>query len=205
MYKRQDIYKLKNKRADLVKIERLGEKSIDNLLNAIEKSKSQPFSKVLFAIGIRYIGACAAQKITDHFNSIDDIIVADEEEITSVYEIGPSISKSIKQFFSDKKNVKLIEELKKSGLNFISEKKEIKQTQLTGKIFVLTGTLSTFSREDAGARVLALGGKVTSSVSTNTDYVVAGEKAGSKLSKAESLGVKVIDETAFLKLLEENE
>ena len=200
-----DIYKLKNKRADLIKIERLGEKSIDNLLNAIEKSKSQPFSKVLFAIGIRYIGAGAAQKITDHFNSIDDIIVADEEEITTVYEIGPSISKSIKQFFSDKKNVKLIEELKKSGLNFISEKKEIKQTQLTGKIFVLTGTLSTFSREDAGARVLALGGKVTSSVSKNTDYVVAGEKAGSKLSKAESLGVKVIDETAFLKLLEENE
>ncbi len=199
-----DIYKLKDKRQELVQIERLGEKSIDNLLKSIEKSKSQPFARVLFAIGIRYVGAGAAQKITDHFNSIDDIIAASEEEITAIYEIGPSISKSITQFFSDKKNVKLIEELRKSGLTFLSEKKEIVQSALTGKIFVLTGTLSSLSRDDAGARIIALGGKVTSSVSKNTDFVVAGEKAGSKLSKAESLGVKVLDETAFLKMLEEN-
>jgi DNA ligase (NAD+) len=200
-----DIYKLKNKREELVQIERLGEKSIDNLLKSIEKSKSQPFSKVLFAVGIRYVGAGAAQKITDHFNSIDDIIAASEEEISGIYEIGPSISKSIKQFFSDKKNVKLIEELRKSGLTFVSEKKEIVQSALTGKTFVLTGTLSSLSRDDAGARIIALGGKVTSSVSKNTDFVVAGEKAGSKLSKAESLGVKVLDETTFQKMLEENE
>ncbi len=95
--------------------------------------------------------------------------------------------------------------LKKSGLIFKSEKKEIIQSKLSGKTFVLTGTLSTFSRDEAGARIIALGGKVTSSVSKNTDYVVAGEKAGSKLSKAESLGVKVLDENAFLKLLKENE
>ena len=200
-----DIYKLKDKRDELVQIERLGEKSIDNLLRSIEKSKSQPFAKVLFAIGIRYVGAGAAQKITDHFNSIDDIIAASEEEISAIYEIGPSISKSIKQFFSDKKNVKLIEELRKSGLTFISEKKEIVQSVLTGKTFVLTGTLSSLSRDDAGARIIALGGKVTSSVSKNTDFVIAGEKAGSKLSKAESLGVKVLDESTFLKMLEENE
>ncbi len=105
-----DIYKLKNIKNKLIQTERLGEKSIDNLLNSIEKSKSQPFSKVLFAIGIRYVGAGAAQKIADNFNSIDDIIAASEEEISSIYEIGPSISKSIKQFFSDKKNIKLIEE-----------------------------------------------------------------------------------------------
>ncbi len=200
-----DIYKLKSKRNELVLIERLGEKSIDNLLNSIEKSKSQPFSKVLFAIGIRYVGAGAAQKITDHFNSIDDIIAAGEEEISAIYEIGPSISKSIKQFFSNKNNIKLIEELRKSGLTFISEKKEIVQSTLTGKTFVLTGTLSSLSRDEAGARIITLGGKVTSSVSKNTDFVVAGEKAGSKLSKAESLGVKVLDEDAFLKMLEENE
>ncbi len=199
-----DIYKLKDKREELVQIERLGEKSIDNLLKSIEKSKSQLFAKVLFAIGIRYVGAGAAQKITDHFNSIDDIIAASEEEISAIYEIGPSISKSITQFFSDKKNVKLIEELRKSGLTFISEKKEIVQSTLTGKSFVLTGTLSSLSRDDAGARIIALGGKVTSSVSKNTDFVVAGEKAGSKLSKAESLGVKVLDEITFLKMLEEN-
>ena len=200
-----DIYKLKDKRNELVQIERLGEKSIDNLLKSIEKSKSQPFSKVLFAIGIRYVGAGAAQKITDHFNSIDDIIAAVEEEISAIYEIGPSISKSIKQFFSDKKNIRLIEDLRKSGLTFTSEKKEIVQSALTGKTFVLTGTLSSLSRDEAGARIIALGGKVTSSVSKNSDFVVAGEKAGSKLSKAESLGVKVLDEDTFLKMLEENE
>lgn len=199
-----DIYKLKDKRNDLIQIDRLGEKSIDNLLSSIEKSKSQPFAKVLFALGIRYVGAGAAQKITDHFNSIDDIITASEEEISSIYEIGPSISKSIRQFFSDKNNIKLIEELRKSGLTFISEKKEIIQSALTGKVFVLTGTLSSLSRDEAGARIIALGGKVTSSVSKNTDFVVAGEKAGSKLTKAESLNVKVLDEGTFLKMLEEN-
>jgi DNA ligase (NAD+) len=200
-----DIYKLKNKRGELIKIDRLGEKSIDNLLGAIEKSKSQPFSKVLFALGIRYVGSGAAQKITDNFNSIDDIISASEEEITAIHEIGPSISKSIKQFFSDKKNIKLVEELRKSGLTFTSEKKEIVQSAITGKTFVLTGTLSSLSRDEAGARIIALGGKVASSVSKNTDFVVAGEKAGSKLTKAESLGIQILDESAFLKTLEENE
>lgn len=200
-----DIYILKNSRAELIKIERLGEKSIDNLLQAIEKSKSQPFSKVLFALGIRYVGSGAAQKITAHFNSIDDIIASKEDDISAIYEIGPSISKSIKQFFSDKKNIKLIEELRKSGLNFISEKKEIIQSALTDKTFVLTGSLSTMSREEAGARVVKLGGKVSASVSKNTDYVIAGEKAGSKLTKAQSLGVKILDETTFLKMLEEIE
>ncbi len=199
-----DIYKLKDKRNDLIQIDRLGEKSIDNLLNSIKKSKAQPFSKVLFAIGIRYVGSGAAQKITDHFNSIDDIIAAGEEEVSAIYDIGPSISKSIKQFFSNKNNIKLIEELRKSGLTFTSEKKEIIQSALTGKTFVLTGTLSSLSRDEAGARIIALGGKVTSSVSKNTDFVVAGEKAGSKLTKAESLGVKVLDENTFLKMLEEN-
>lgn len=200
-----DIYKLKDKRSELIQIERLGEKSIDNLLNAVEKSKSQPFPKVLFAIGIRYVGAGAAQKIADHFNSIDNLIKASEEKISSIYEIGPSISKSIKQFFADKKNIRLIEELKKAGLNFVSEKREIKKSYFTGKTFVLTGTLSGFSRDEAAARITALGGKVASAVSKNTDFVVAGEKAGSKLSKAESLGIKVIDESAFLDMLKENE
>ncbi len=199
-----DIYHLKDKRSELIKIERLGEKSVDNLLSAIEKSKAQPFSKVLYAIGIRYVGAGAAQKIVDHFGSIDKIISASEDEILSIYEIGPSISKSIKNFFSDKKNIHLIDELKKSGLNFESEKKEIKQSDFTGKTFVLTGTLRSFPRDDAAARITELGGKVSSSVSKNTDFVIAGEKAGSKLSKAESLGVKILNEDEFLKMLEQN-
>lgn len=199
-----DIYKLKDKREELIKIDRLGEKSIDNLLSAIETSKSQPFSKVLFAIGIRYVGAGAAQKITDHFVSVENLIAASEEQISDIYEIGPSISKSIRQFFSDKKNLKLIEELRRAGLNFVSEKKEIKSSSLTDKTFVLTGTLSGFSRDEAAERIKALGGKATSSVSKNTDYVIAGENAGSKLTKAESLGIKILDESAFLAMLEEN-
>ena len=199
-----DIYKLKDKCEELIKIDRLGEKSIDNLLSAIETSKSQPFSKVLFAIGIRYVGAGAAQKITEHFVSVENLIAASEEQISDIYEIGPSISKSIRQFFSDKKNLKLIEELRGAGLNFVSEKKEIKSSSLTDKTFVLTGTLSGFSRDEAADRIKALGGKVTSSVSKNTDYVIAGENAGSKLTKAESLGIKILDESAFLAMLEEN-
>lgn len=199
-----DIYHLNEQRNELIKIDRLGEKSVDNLLSAIEKSKSQPFAKVLYAIGIRYVGAGAAQKIVDHFGSIDKIIFANEDDILSIYEIGPSISKSIKNFFSDKKNIHLIEELKKAGLNFVSEKKEIKTSAFTGKTFVLTGTLSSFSRDDAAAKITTLGGNVTSSVSKNTDFVIAGEKAGSKLSKAESLGIKILNEDEFLKMLEQN-
>ncbi len=200
-----DIYNLKKRRKELIKIERLGEKSIDNILNAIEKSKAQPFSKVLFALGIRYVGAGAAQKITDHFNCIDDIIAANEDEISSVYEIGPSISSSIKSFFTNKKNVQLINDLKKAGLKFVSEKRTIKKSTMTDKTFVLTGTLSSFSRDEAGIKITALGGKVTATVSKSTDYVVAGEKARSKLSKAESLGIKILNEDEFLKMLKENE
>ena len=198
-----DIYHLKQKKEELTQIERLGEKSVNNLLEAIEKSKSQPFSKVLFALGIRYIGSGAAQKITDHFNAMDDIIKSSEEEISGIYEIGPSISSSIKNFFSDKRNIKLINDLKNAGLNFTSEKKETIKSALNGKTFVLTGTLSSFSREEASDRIIKLGGKVTSNVSKNTDYVVAGEKAGSKLSKAEALGIKILNENDFLNMLEE--
>jgi len=200
-----DIYELKNHRDELIQIERLGEKSVDNLLNAIEKSKSQPFEKVLFALGIRYVGAGVAQKLAEHFGSIDALINASEEEILSVYEIGPSISRSVKQFFSDKHNLELIEKLKKAGLHFSSEqKKPVKDNFFKDKTFVLTGTLSSFSRDEAAARIKRLGGKVASSVSKNTDYVIAGEKAGSKLDKAKSLGVKILNEEEFLKLLEEN-
>ena len=200
-----DIYELKNHRDELIQIERLGEKSVDNLLNAIEKSKSQPFEKVLFALGIRYVGAGVAQKLAEHFGSIDALINASEEEILSVYEIGPSISRSVKQFFSDKHNLELIEKLKKAGLNFSSEqKKPVKDNFFKDKTFVLTGTLSSFSRDEAAARIKRLGGKVASSVSKNTDYVIAGEKAGSKLDKAKSLGVNILNEEEFLKLLEEN-
>ncbi len=199
------IYDLKRKRDELIQIERLGEKSIDNLLRAIEGSKKQPFAKVLFALGIRYVGSGAAKKLADHFTSIDEMINAKAEEISSIYEIGPSISQSVKKFFSDKHNLKIINRLKNHKLNFKSEKKNIGQTLFTGKTFVLTGTLSKFSREEAEEKISNFGGKPSSSVSKKTDFVLVGENPGSKLTKAQAFGVKVIDENDFIKMLEEYE
>ncbi|QQS36310.1 MAG: NAD-dependent DNA ligase LigA [Ignavibacteriales bacterium] len=198
-----DIYDLKKKRNELINIERLGEKSVDNLLEAIEESKKQPYSKTLFALGIRYVGSGAAKKLTDHFLSIHELMNATEEEVSSVHEIGPSISSSIKDFFSNKKNAELVKRLSEHGLIFKSEKKKIEDNFFKGKSFVLTGTLEKFSREEAGDKILLLGGKTSSGVSKKTDYLIAGESAGSKLTKANELGVKILNEKEFLKLLEE--
>jgi len=193
-----DIFDLKKHRKELINIERLGEKSVDNLLTAIEASKKQHFAKVLFALGIRYVGAGAAKKLADYFISIDNLIQASEEEITEVHEIGPSISKSVKKFFSDKHNIDIIKRLKKQGLVFEAEKKEIKENFFTNKTFVITGTLENFSREGAGDRITSLGGKVTSSVSSKTDFLLVGENAGSKLDKAKKIGVKILSEKQFV-------
>lgn len=199
------IYDLKNKRDELIQIERLGEKSIDNLLNAIEESKKQSFAKVLFALGIRYVGSGAAKKLTDHFLSIDEMMNASEEEITSIHEIGPSISRSVKNFFSDKHNIKVVQRLKAHNLNFKSEKKTVRESPFLGKTFVLTGTLSKFSREEAEEKISNFGGKPSTSVSKKTDFVLVGENPGSKLTKAQALGVRIINENEFEKLLKEAE
>jgi DNA ligase (NAD+) len=200
-----DIYDLKNKRKELIAIERLGEKSVDNLLNSIEKSKQQPFPKVLFAIGIRYVGSGAAKKIAEHFSSIDELMDADSEKLEKIPEIGPSISGSVVKFFSERHNRKIIERLKKHGLNFSSVKKVKRNTFFTGKTFVLTGTLSNYSREEASDKITLFGGKVTSSVSKNTDYLLAGENAGSKMAKAEKLGISIMNENEFIKQLGKTE
>ncbi|GBD87017.1 DNA ligase [bacterium BMS3Abin03] len=198
-----DIYHLKEKRDELINIERLGEKSVDNLLNAIEESKKKPFDKVLFALGIRYVGEGVAKKLAEHFRSIDELMKASEEELMEVYEIGESIAKSVKLFFGKKENLEIIKLLEKAGLNFKLEKPKEStpgDNFFSGKTFVLTGKLNNFTREDAKDKITALGGIITSSVSKNTDYVVAGEKAGSKLVKAKKLGVNVIDENELIKL-----
>ena len=203
-----DIYKLKNSKDDLVAIDRLGEKSISNLLDSIERSKEKPFDKVLFALGIRYVGAGAAKKLAAHFKSLDLLVGATEEKITEVYEIGESISKSVRKFFSDSHNKNIIEELKKAGLKFSFADAK---TTFTGdnffksKTFVLTGTLSSLTREEAEEKIINFGGNVTSSVSKKTDYVLAGEKAGSKLDKAKTLGIKILDEIEFQKKVKEAE
>lgn len=196
-----DIYQLKEHRSELIKIDRLGEKSVDNLLNAIEKSKTKPFNKVLFALGIRFVGEGVARKLTAQFNSIDELISASEEDISSVYEIGPSISKSIKLFFSDENNIHAVEKLKEAGLNFHSEFKKVPENFFTNKTFVLTGGLTSLSRDEASGKIINLGGKSSSSVSKKTDYVIAGENAGSKLKKANELGIRILSEVEFIEKL----
>ena len=198
-----DIYHLKEKREELINIERLGDKSIDNLLNAIETSKQKSFEKVLFALGVRYVGSGAAKKIADHFLSIEKLMDASKDEIEAIHEIGPSISESVIRFFSNAQNRKTIEKLKKSGLVLASKGRLKKSNRLDGKSFVLTGTLSTMSREEAKEKIQNHGGSVVSSVSKNTNYVVVGENAGSKLDKAQKLGIEILSEEQFLELIKE--
>ncbi len=186
----------------MIKIDRLGEKSIDNLLSAIEASKQRPFNKVLFGLGIRFVGSGAAKKLADHFLNIDKLADASSEEIESIHEIGSSISQSVLRFFSSAKNRQLISRLKKSGLNFTEEEKSAVSDLLRGKSFVLTGTLSSMSRDEAKDIILMHGGAVVSSVSKKTNFVIAGENAGSKLTKAESLKIPVLTEEQFLKLVQ---
>ncbi len=195
-----DIYLLKNHEDELIKIDRLGKKSISNLLTSIEDSKSRPFEKVLFAIGIRYVGLGAAQKLAEHFGSIDKLMEADSEAIESIYEIGTSISNSVVEFFSLQSNRDLIAKLKETGLNFEKEEQQGERI-LSGKNFIITGTLSSMSRDKAKDIIIANGGKVLSSISKNLDYVIVGESAGSKYDKALKLGLNIINEEAFLKLV----
>ena len=197
-----DIYKLKEHEEKLKKLEGFGEKSIDNILNSIEKSKERPFEKVLFAIGIRHVGDRTARILTKHFANIDDLINASREEIESVYEIGPKIAESVYDFFGNKANLELVNKLRKAGLKFETSGTQKKvSAKLDGLTFVLTGTLEKYKREEAKEIIESLGGKVSSSVSKKTDYVLAGEEAGSKLDKAKELGVKVIGEKEFEKMV----
>jgi DNA ligase (NAD+) len=198
-----DIYTLKSKRKELLAIDRFGEKSVDNILSAIEKSKEKPFEKVLFAVGIKQIGERTAKLIAKHFGSLEKLSGATEEEIDDIYEIGPSIAKSIVMFFKDSKSKELISKLVKAGLKFEldpSEKTKLND-KFIGKMFVLTGTLSKFTRNQASDLIEKLGGRTTSSVSKKTDFLLAGDDAGSKLDKAKKLGVTILSEDEFEKML----
>lgn len=191
-----DLYFLK--REDLLNLERMGEKSVSNLLKAIEESKNRPFHRVLYALGIRHVGIGGAQILAHHFPSIDDLAKASFEKLSQISGIGPIIAESIKNFFADKNNLVLINKLKKAGVNLAEEKKE---KILAGKTFVITGTLKNFTRDEAHELIISLGGNVSTSVSKKTDYLICGEEPGSKLAKAQTLGVKVITEEEFLKMV----
>ncbi|MEX0736860.1 MAG: NAD-dependent DNA ligase LigA [Bacteroidota bacterium] len=198
-----DLYKLAGKKKQLLELDRWGEKSVENLLNAIEESKKKPFARVLFAMGIRHVGAGVARLVVSRFTSIDQLMEAPKEELEQVQGIGPRIAESIARFFSESHNKKIVQKLREAKVQLEEkQKKEGNNASLAGKTFVLTGTLAGFSREEARQKIEAMGGKVTSSVSKKTDYVVVGEEAGSKLDKARELGVQTLDEKAFVRLVQ---
>jgi DNA ligase (NAD+) len=186
-----DLYRLK--KDDLLQLERMGEKSAENVLEEIEASKKLPLERVIYGLGIRFVGERTAQFLAEHFGSLDAVMKANAEELEEVNEVGPRIAESIVEFFADEHNRKLVSDLRKAGLTFTGQKKE-KGTKLAGKTFVLTGTLARHTRDEAKKMIEDEGGRVSGSVSKKTDYVVAGSDAGSKLDKARELGVNVIGE-----------
>ena len=194
-----DIYKLSKK--DLLSLERFADKSAQNILDEIERSKKLPLERVIYGLGIRFVGERTAQFLAEHFGSMEALERASQEELQEVNEVGPRIAESIAEFFSIAANRKLVERLRKAGLTLSGQKKE-RGTKLAGKTFVLTGTLAHFTRDQAKKMIEEAGGKVTGSVSKKTDYVVAGADAGSKLDKAKDLGVSVIGESEMEKLLQ---
>jgi DNA ligase (NAD+) len=186
-----DIYDLTKK--DLLSLERFADKSAQNILNEIQSSKQLPLERVIYGLGIRFVGERTAQFLAEHFGSMEALASAGVEELQNVNEVGPRIAESIAEFFSIPANRRLIDRLRAAGLALKGEKKE-RGTKLAGKTFVLTGTLAKYTRDEARKMIEDAGGKVTGSVSKKTDYVVAGSDAGSKLDRAKELGVAVIDE-----------
>jgi DNA ligase (NAD+) len=194
-----DLYSLRGE--TLAELERMAEKSAQNLVEEIEASKKNPLSKLIFALGIRYVGERTAQLLAEHFGSLDKLAKATEEELLEVHEVGPKVAEGILEFFSEKSNRDLMEKLRKAGLRFTEERKAPQDSRLAGKTFVITGTLEKWSREEAKELIESLGGKVTDSVSKKTSYLVVGAEPGSKLEKARSLGVETLDEKQFAKLV----
>jgi DNA ligase (NAD+) len=193
-----DIYSLTKK--DLLGLERFADKSAQNIIDEIERSKKLPLERVIYGLGIRMVGERTAQFLAGHFGSMEGLESAGVDELQDVNEVGPRIAESIVEFFSIAANRKLVERLREAGLTLTGQKKQ-RGTKLAGTTFVLTGTLAHFTRDEAKKMIEDEGGKVTGSVSKKTDYVVAGADAGSKLDKAKELGVKVIDEEEMDRLL----
>jgi DNA ligase (NAD+) len=195
-----DLYALTQDQ--LAALERMGKKSAANLISEIEKSKKVDLARVIFAVGIPFVGERTAQLLAEHFGSFERLAKASEVELEQVHEIGPKTAQGIVEFFAEERNRKLIEKLRAAGVRMEQEKAVKKGPQpLAGKQFVLTGTLPHYSRDEASRMIEEAGGRVVGSVSKRTDYVVVGAEPGSKLEKARSLGVKTIDEDELLKLL----
>jgi len=197
-----DLYDLTE--AELVTVERMGQKSAQNLVQAIAQSQQQPWSRVLYGLGIRHVGSVNAQLLASHFPAVDDLAAADQEAIAAIHGIGPEIAQAVHQWFQIPANRELIERLRAAGVQLAGAPPESDGEQeqpLAGKTLVLTGTLPTLTRDEAIAKIEAAGGRVTGSVSAKTDYLVVGADAGSKLAKAEKLGVPQLSEQQLLDLL----
>ena len=197
-----DLYSLHA--ADVAKLDRMGEKSAENLIRAIEDSKANDLAKLLYGLGIRQVGAKAAQVLSAHFGSLDALAAATEEELTAVGDVGPITARYVVEYLAADQSKDLIRRLREAGVNLESTAQPVGD-RFAGLTFVLTGELSAYSRKEAGEKLEALGAKVSGSVSKKTSCVVAGEAAGSKLRKAQELGVPVIDEAQFLTLIGEGE
>ena len=195
-----DFYKLGL--VALSELDRMAQKSAQNVLDALEKSRKTTLARFIYALGIRHVGESTAKSLARHFGKLDALLVASETDILAVDDIGPVVAHSILSFLSDPLNRELIEQLRAAGVEWEEAEPERRSQHLAGKTLVLTGTLPTLKRDEAAAMIEAAGGKVSGSVSKKTSYVVAGEEAGSKLSKAEELGVAILDEAGLLKLLE---
>lgn len=196
-----DLFKLKFE--DLVQLERMGEKSANNLLDSINKAKQTTFGRFLFGLGIRHVGEATARDLALHFGDVSQLMGASVEQLLEVNDVGPVVAESIRQFFDEPANQRVVHELIELGIQWPqSQNQEADATHpFFGKTFVLTGSLSNYSRDQAGALIMERGGKVSGSVSKKTDYLLAGEAAGSKLDKATSLGVTILDEATFQGML----
>ncbi len=194
-----DLYKLTHEQ--LTGLERMGEKTAQNLLVEIELSKKEPLARVIFALGIRFVGERTGQLLANHFGSLEKLAEATPEQLVEAEEVGPRVAEAIREFFEEKRNREVVEKLRKAGLQFTQEQKRKAEGTLTGKQFVLTGTLPTYSRDQAKELIEESGGRVVGSVSKKTDYVVAGADPGSKLDKARTLSITVLDEAGLRKLL----
>ncbi len=198
-----DLYYLEEKKEQLLKLEKMAEKSVTNMLEAIEKSKETPLARVIFALGIRHIGEEMAGILVTHFNSIDKLAKASREELLSIPTVGPKLADSVISFFRQRENRRIIDRLKKAGVRLEEEVVEPKELPLAGQEFVITGRLETFSRQEAEARIKALGGTTKDNVTRETTYLVVGAEPGSKLARAQTLGTKQLTEEEFLRLLEQ--
>ena len=198
-----DIYSLKNHAKELVRLEGFGDKSVTNLLEAIEKSKNNSLERLIFGLGIPHVGAKTAKVLAAKFETLDNLMNATEEELTKIPDIGDIIAKSLTSYFNDNHNRGIVEELKELGLNTTYLGQKVVENELfSGKSFVLTGTLTMYTRDEAKEKIESLGGKTVDSVSKKTSVVIVGEAPGSKYRKAQELGIEIWTEEQFKEKLE---